>query len=182
MHSYLGCMSLLLFQTNISTLSGALNPQTPAQTARTHLLCTAAACEGARPGMFWTELPASVPCHEYFPRYGPSFELVSLQKKKDIFASYSSSYAKLVSSKIGGVKDKGMSDCDCQILREAGRTIALSVLYIDHQRRKKQTPQKMASRYQEMEKDDEMEFLDGFQHKKNSSISGGGRRRKKNKI
>ena len=166
-------MSLLLFQTNSSKPSGALNAQTPADTARTHLLCTAAACEGARPGMFWSELPRDIPCHEYFPRYGPLFELVSLQKKKDIFASYSSSNAKLVSSKI---------DCNWQILREAGRTIALSILYIDHQRRKKETPQKMAFCYQAMEKDDEMELMDGSKHKNNSSISGGGRRRKKKKI
>jgi hypothetical protein len=99
--------------------------------------------------------------------------LVSLQKKKDIFASYSSSNAKLVSSKI---------DCNWQILREAGRTIALSILYIDHQRRKKETSQKMAFCYQAMEKDDEMELMDGSKHKNNSSISGGGRRRKKKKI
>ena len=123
--------------------------------------------------MFWSELPRDIPCHEYFPRYGPLFELVSLQKKKEIFASYSSSNAKLVSSKI---------DCYWQILREAGRTIALSILYIDHQRRKKETPQKMAFCYQAMEKDDEMELMDGSKHKNNSSISGGGRRRKKKKI
>jgi len=182
-HSLVGCMSILLFQTNSSKLSGTLNTQSPAETARTHLLCTAAACEGARPGMLWSELPRDIPCHEYFPRYGPLFELVSLQKKNDIFASYSSSNAKLVSSKIGGVKEEGMSDCDWQILREAGRTIELSILYVDHLRRKKETPQKITFCYQAMEKDDdEMELLDGFQHKKSSSISGGGRRRKKKRI
>ena len=47
-----------------------------ARTARTYLLCTAAACEGARPGMLWDELPKDVPRHEYFPRYGPDFRLV----------------------------------------------------------------------------------------------------------
>ena len=49
----------------------------PATTARTFLLCTAAACEAARPGMLWEELPRDVPRHEHFPRYGPDFELVS---------------------------------------------------------------------------------------------------------
>ncbi|KAL3777421.1 hypothetical protein ACHAW5_010223 [Stephanodiscus triporus] len=144
---------------------------TPAQTARTQLLCTAAACEGARPGMFWSELPRDIPCHEYFPRYGPLFELVSEQKKKEIFASY-----------LVEVQNEDMSNCDRQILREAGRSIALSVMYIDHQRRN-QTPQKLTFCYdQVMEKDYEMELLDCSRHKKNSSISGGGRRRKKKKI
>ncbi len=45
-------------------------------TARTFLLCTAAACEGARPGMI-SELPKDIPQHEYFSRYGPSFRLYS---------------------------------------------------------------------------------------------------------
>jgi hypothetical protein len=131
--------------------------------------------------MFWSELPRDIPCHAFFPRYGPLFELVSLQKKNEIFESYSSSNAKLVSSKIGGVKDKGMSGCDWQILREASRSIALSVLYIDHQRRKQQNPQKASFCYQAMEKDDQIELLDGSQQKMNSSIGGGGRRRKKKK-
>ena len=48
----------------------------PANTARTYLLCTAAACEGARPGMIY-ELPKDVPLHEYVSRYGPSYELFS---------------------------------------------------------------------------------------------------------
>jgi acetoin utilization deacetylase AcuC-like enzyme len=45
-------------------------------TARTFLLCTAAACEGARPGMI-SELPQYIPQHEYLSRYGPSFQLYS---------------------------------------------------------------------------------------------------------
>ena len=49
---------------------------TPPETARTFLLCTAAACEGPRPGMLWNELPKDMPPHEHFPRYGPEFRLV----------------------------------------------------------------------------------------------------------
>lgn len=121
--------------------------------------------------MFWSELPRDIPCHEYFPRYGPLFELVSEQKKKEIFASY-----------LQEVQDEVMSNCDRQIFMEAGRSISLSVMYIEHQRRN-QTPQKMTFCYdQVMEKDYDMELLDGSRHKKNSSISGGGRRRKKKKI
>jgi len=54
-------------------------------TARTFLLCTAAACEGARPGMLWKELPKDIPNHSYFSRYGPQYLLHSaanLQRKK----------------------------------------------------------------------------------------------------
>jgi len=49
----------------------------PARAARTFLLCTAAACDGARPGMLSNELPKDVPRHEYFPRYGPNFMLIN---------------------------------------------------------------------------------------------------------
>ena len=49
----------------------------PARTARTFLLCTAAACESARPGMLKNELPRDVPRHKHFPRYGPDFRLIN---------------------------------------------------------------------------------------------------------
>lgn len=49
----------------------------PTNAARSFLLSTAAACEGARPGMLWNELPKDVPQHEYFGRYGPEFHLIS---------------------------------------------------------------------------------------------------------
>ena len=48
----------------------------PTLTAKAWLLSTAAACEGVRKGMVWKELPKDVPRHEFFERYGPSFELV----------------------------------------------------------------------------------------------------------
>jgi histone deacetylase 8 len=53
----------------------------PVATARTFLLCTAAACEGARPGMLWNELPKDVPRHVHFERYGPDFRLVEIQRR-----------------------------------------------------------------------------------------------------
>lgn len=49
----------------------------PTNAARSFLLSTAAACEGARPGMLWHELPKDVPQHEFFGRYGPEFQLIS---------------------------------------------------------------------------------------------------------
>ena len=49
----------------------------PVRTARTFLLSTAAACEAARPGMLWKQLPKDVPQHAHFARYGPEFQLIS---------------------------------------------------------------------------------------------------------
>lgn len=49
----------------------------PVRAARTFLLCTAAACESARPGMLKNELPRDVPRHRHFPRYGPDFRLIN---------------------------------------------------------------------------------------------------------
>ena len=86
--------------------------------------------------MFWSELPRDIPCHEYFPRYGPLFELVSEQRKTEIYSSYSSSNGKSTEDYERCI----MPDCDRQILRDASRSIALSVLYLHHQR-KKQTPE-----------------------------------------
>ena len=50
----------------------------PAETAKTLLLATAAACEGSRPGML-EELPTDVPRHRYFHRYGPDFRLMPVE-------------------------------------------------------------------------------------------------------
>lgn len=50
----------------------------PPNTSKTFLLCTAASCEGSRPGMLWKLLPKDVPCHEHFEQYGPSFELTTI--------------------------------------------------------------------------------------------------------
>ncbi|KAL7466284.1 hypothetical protein ACHAXS_006589, partial [Conticribra weissflogii] len=98
---------------------------TPALTAKTYLLCTAAACEGARPGMMWSELPKDIPAHDYFPRYGPSFELVSEDKKLEIFQSYSA-------------KEPIAGDAkNHKLLLEGVHAIELACVYIDHERRKK---------------------------------------------
>ena len=89
----------------------------PARAARTFLLCTAAACEGARPGMLWNELPKDMPRHDYFPRYGPDFSLVgecpSMKEK-------GSEYSK------GG--DYG------NVLKESKKAVDLALLYIQSQK------------------------------------------------
>ena len=133
--------------------------------------------------MLWSELPRDIPSHDYFPRYGPMFELVSEQKKTQIFSSYSSSKTTHSSDEeICGEKIETyheVTDSDRQVLREANRAIELSILYIDRQREKK-TPQKSSFRFDAVMEHDE-EMLDGSQPRKKRPNSRGGRRRKKKK-
>ena len=93
----------------------------PARAARTFLLCTAAACEGARPGMLWKELPKDMPRHDYFPRYGPDFLLVD---KFPFMAETGSKYSK------GGNYGN--------ILKESKKAVDLAILYIQSQKDKEQ--------------------------------------------
>mmetsp|Transcript_2295 Transcript_2295/g.4974 ORF Transcript_2295/g.4974 Transcript_2295/m.4974 type:complete len:834 (-) Transcript_2295:147-2648(-) len=156
---------------------------TPTQTARAYLLCSAAACEGARPGMLWSELPRDIPCHDYFPRYGPMFELVSEQKKTQILASYSSSEPELsdgeerCEDEIATCHE--VTDSDRRVLREANRAIELATLYVDRQR-EKTNPRKSSFCFDAVMEQDE-KILDGSQCRKKSNSSRGGRRRKKKK-
>jgi hypothetical protein len=90
----------------------------PARTARTFLLCTAAACEGARPGLLRNELPRDIPQHEHFPRYGPDFRVVD-----------------------DSLADKGESekrgDAYQSTLVEARKAVHLTLLFLQAQSRKK---------------------------------------------
>lgn len=134
--------------------------------------------------MLWSELPRDIPAHDYFPRYGPLFELISEQKKDEIFASYSSSDRKDPSVEEGNEEVDmclEVSDSDRLIVKEANRTIELATLYIERLREKK-TPQKSSFCYDlAKEKEDESAWLDGSRPKKKSSSNAGGRRRKKKK-
>eukprot|EP00546_Thalassionema_frauenfeldii_P001875 CAMPEP_0178938810 /NCGR_PEP_ID=MMETSP0786-20121207/26537_1 /TAXON_ID=186022 /ORGANISM="Thalassionema frauenfeldii, Strain CCMP 1798" /LENGTH=283 /DNA_ID=CAMNT_0020617569 /DNA_START=286 /DNA_END=1133 /DNA_ORIENTATION=- len=86
----------------------------PAQTARTYLLCTAAACEGVRPGMLRQELPRDVPRHPYFDRYGPDFVLYQ--------------------------PDENTSNSDCingiSLNKEVKESIDLAVMYLQQQQQR----------------------------------------------
>ena len=129
--------------------------------------------------MFWNQLPRDIPSHEHFPRYGPLFELVSDEKKAEIFASYSSLEAK------NGPTNEDISASNQQILKDGDRTIELATLYIDRQREKKTPKTKSNFCYDAaMENNDEdAVWLSGSQRKKkNSTIKGGGRRKKKRKL
>ena len=132
--------------------------------------------------MFWNQLPRDIPSHEHFPRYGPLFELVSDEKKAEIFASYSSLIAK---NGPDSGKNGDVSASDQQILKDAERTIELATLYIDRQKEKK-TPQTKSNFCYDaaMENNDEdAVWLRGSQRKKkNSTIKGGGRRKKKRQL
>ncbi|KAL3784888.1 hypothetical protein HJC23_012491 [Cyclotella cryptica] len=103
----------------------------PSQASRTWLLCTAAACEGARPGLFWSHLPKDIPHHIYFPRYGPTFELVSEETRREISAYYSSSKEAQVAK-----MNDGLSDSDQNMLHQGIKAIDLACLYIERQRTK----------------------------------------------
>ncbi|KAL7550962.1 hypothetical protein ACHAWF_014177 [Thalassiosira exigua] len=153
----------------------------PAQTARSYLLCSAAACEGARPGMLWSDLPRDIPSHDYFPRYGPSFELVSGEKKDELLGSYSSTNKSNSSGKeehVGELEPiRAMPDSDRQILKEANRAVELAILYIDRQREKHRQEGNF-SYDTAIEKEG---WPDRSQRKKKCAGKGGGRRRKKKK-
>lgn len=149
---------------------------TPTQTARTNLLCTAAACEGARRGMLWSELPKDIPSHEYFPRYGPYFELVTEEKKQMIWDSYD---PECTNHDEDMANDTSSSTYDgCRALQEGIHAIELACLFIDRQQRKK-----TANAYKAYDDDDHVDdeiWVDNTKRKKKTG-KGGGRRRKKKK-
>lgn len=149
---------------------------TPTQTARTNLLCTAAACEGARRGMLWSELPKDIPSHEYFPRYGPYFELVTEEKKQLIWDSYD---PECTNHDDDMTNDTSSSVYDgCRALQEGIHAIELACLFIDRQQRKK-----MSNTYKAYDENDHVDdeiWVDNTPRKKKAS-KGGGRRRKKKK-
>jgi len=137
--------------------------------------------------MLWDQLPRDIPSHEYFPRYGPLFELVSETKKEEIFASYSTaSSTTTTNTKADDKEEKSdkldMSAADKQTLKQAHRTIELATLYIDRQKEKKTPTTKSTFSYNAVGKDDDATWLETPQRKKKSSNNkGGGRRKKKRK-
>ena len=135
--------------------------------------------------MLWDQLPRDIPSHEYFPRYGPLFELVSETKKEEIFASYSTASTtntKADDKEEGSDKQLDMSAADKQTLKQTHRTIELATLYIDRQKEKKTPTTKSTFSFNAVGKDDDATWLETPQRKKKSSNNkGGGRRKKKRK-
>ena len=64
-------------------------------TALTYLLCTAGACEGVRPGLL-DALPRDIPNHEFFCRYGPSFELIPNNEYDEVDVKRTDEYQQLL--------------------------------------------------------------------------------------
>lgn len=153
---------------------------TPSETARTNLLCTAAACEGARSGLLWTELPKDIPSHDYFPRYGPLFELVSEEKKQAIWNSYDiQPSAANASNAATEESTPPFFDEQNLQLQQGIHAIELACLFIDRQRKKALQSSTAFNSYKEpIDRDDEI-WVEDTQRKKKANQ--GGRRRKKKK-
>ena len=151
---------------------------TPTETARTNLLCTAAACEGARSGLLWSELPKDIPSHDYFPRYGPLFELVSEEKKQAIWNSYDIE-SNAVDASETVTKDSSSPFLDDQALQQGIHAIELACLFIDRQRKKAEQSSMSFNSYNEPNDRDDDIWVEDSRRKKKSSQ--GGRRRKKKK-
>lgn len=154
----------------------------PHQAARSWLLCTAAACEGARAGLLWNELPKDIPAHCYFPRYGPTFELVSKEKVQEIHASYSHEAEIFIE----------VSAPDQKVLQDGIRSIELSCLYIDRQQEKAKRDKELSKRahgdafcsYDTAMQGDDVWIDEGINtlSGKKQNARGGGRRKKKKKV
>jgi len=141
----------------------------PVTTARTFLLSTAAACEAARPGMLWKQLPKDVPQHSHFARYGPGFELIS---------SSTSSVAGASDAHVGPTKQtEGISGSDerAKMLEDARKAVAVSSLFVQSRREMMDS-----SRFNSHGMDvSNCEAENWAVPKKKKKGGGGGRRRKK---
>jgi len=151
---------------------------TPSETARANLLCTAAACEGARSGLLWSELPKDIPSHDYFPRYGPLFELVSEEKKEAIWNSYEIQPSATNASNTA-TNESTSSFVNEQALQQGIHAIELACLFIDRQRKRALQSSTAFNSYKEPNDRDDDIWVEGTQHKKKARQ--GGRRRKKKK-
>ena len=147
---------------------------TPTQTARSYLLCTAAACEGARSGLLWSELPKDIPGHDYFPRYGPFFELVSEEKKQNILNSYVISNSCETSTEKEQLSSTFYAS---NIMEQGNHAIELACLYVGRQRKKKANECASFKFWDErIDRNDDI-WIENSRKKKASQ----GRRRKKKK-
>ena len=136
----------------------------PANTARTYLLCTAAACEGARPGML-NELPTDVPQHTYFSRYGPSFELYSQRIFDTLRMNDSDSILANAS--------KGEDEYSVT-LKEAIETIDLTHMFLKNRnKRERETDGKFFC---------SLDNIEGWSEESATNVKVGGSRRRRKKV
>ena len=146
----------------------------PSQASRTWLLSTAAACEGARPNLFWKHLPKDVPNHEHLLRYGPSFELVSSEKLDEFSGFYSSSCQDKLNTINADLSPDGQD-----MLQRGIKAIDLACLYI--RRQSKKHAQSANFSYQTGLQQDEEIFAEHVPRKSNRHEAIRRGRRKKTK-
>lgn len=134
-----------------------------ATTARTFLLCTAAACEAARPDLL-EQLPRDVPRHQYFGRYGPDFRL------------YCDQSGDTMEDDDNRRQQRNHNNIEYQsALDEARKEVDVAILYLQAQEKKQQMATKEFDFYQEEEND----VFGKFGTKKCNTKKNGRRRRRK---
>mmetsp|Transcript_1637 Transcript_1637/g.2211 ORF Transcript_1637/g.2211 Transcript_1637/m.2211 type:complete len:285 (+) Transcript_1637:456-1310(+) len=111
---------------------------TPENTARTFALCTAAACDGVRPGMLWHEMPRDIPRHEFFERYGPSFEMLKRVESKSSDGEYSFYNPLPHDDGVSSISCTGTgigSDDYSKLIRQGKEVITLTYMFLSKRRR-----------------------------------------------
>jgi len=141
----------------------------PTNAARTFLLSTAAACEGARPGMLWNELPKDVPQHEFFGRYGPEFQLISPDFGAGKFGDR---------NETSRAANTGNDDERTKVFDAAKKNIDVCSLFV-HSKRESLASVSFNSTADYERKDAEDDWEIGSMKKK--AAHGGGKRRKRNR-
>ena len=149
----------------------------PTNAARTFLLSTAAACEGARPGMLWDELPKDVPQHEFFGRYGPEFQLISQGLGVDLAGGQQTSKAANTNCASSCI-DPRTHDDRKKAFDDAKKSVNVCALFVQSKR------ESLASVSFNSKADDEFKGKEGdweIGPRKKKASSGGGKRRKRNR-
>eukprot|EP00978_Attheya_sp_CCMP212_P044336 scaffold307035_cov58-Attheya_sp.AAC.1 len=133
-------------------------------------------CEGARPGLLWNELPRDIPQHEYFPRYGPAFELIRGGTTASSIGLQQGNHD-VETTTTTHLHDKDYH----RLLRQGRKAIDLAFTYIHSRRRFNLQPGKNGDAM--FEKENDPQYWEDDRPKKRSGAKkrpqGGRRRRKK---
>ncbi|KAL7491565.1 LOW QUALITY PROTEIN: hypothetical protein ACHAWT_000876 [Skeletonema menzelii] len=148
---------------------------TPTKTARANLLVLQPPVRVLEAAYF--ELPKDIPSHDYFPRYGPLFELVSEETKQAIWNSYDIQDS-AVNASDNVIKESTSPFFDDQALQQGTHAIELACLFIDRQRKKAAHSSMPYNSYND--RDDDI-FISVKDSRRKKKASQGGRRRKKKK-
>ena len=130
------CNDTSLRRRKLIVLSGG--GYTPENTARTFALCTAAACDDVRPGMLWHEMPRDIPWHEFFERYGPSFDMLKRVESKSSDGEYSFYNPLPHDDGASSIRCTGTgigSDDYSKLIRQRKAVITLTYMFLSKRRR-----------------------------------------------